>query len=323
MERSALKTLFYPFETGLLETTGRNWLFLNAERPYNAPLHKDAVCCVQSFRPLFLDLDKNGWQVAPQCETEGFGGALVLLDRAKSRNHDLIADAFRRVTVGAPVLIAGEKDYGISSIKKWLRDYVGSIEVVSKYHAQVLIIQASAAAKDAFEKHAPSETAGLFFDGEGDLGSQLLASTFDTTITGDVADFCSGAGHLSQRLIDSASAHTLHLFEAELRALNLAEKRLSGTHDQITFHWTDLVREAVSERFDWIIMNPPFHQSRAAEPSLGQDLIRKARLSLRPGGHLRVVANRSLPYENTMKELFGNMTELRNESGFKVLQSRA
>ena len=46
-----------------------------------------------------------------------------------------------------------------------------------------------------------------------------------------------------------------------------------------------------------MIMNPPFHQGRAAEPDLGAAFIAAAARILKPHGRLMMVANRQLPYE--------------------------
>ena len=56
--------------------------------------------------------------------------------------------------------------------------------------------------------------------------------------------------------------------------------------------------------YDVIVMNPPFHDGRDADPMLGLKFITTAAMSLRSTGDLWLVANKHLPYENLMAETF-------------------
>ena len=88
------------------------------------------------------------------------------------------------------------------------------------------------------------------------------------------------------------------------------------------FFWLDLVGEKIERKYDLIVMNPPFHQGRAAEPGLGQAMIKAASSGLKPGGQLLMVANRGLPYDQALKASFKEVRELRNEGGFRVFSAR-
>ncbi len=70
-------------------------------------------------------------------------------------------------------------------------------------------------------------------------------------------------------------------------------------------------------------MNPPFHEGHAAEPALGQALI-KSRGSFRcaAGGRLLLVANRGLPYEPVLAASFRESGETCRNARFKVLWAR-
>ncbi len=88
------------------------------------------------------------------------------------------------------------------------------------------------------------------------------------------------------------------------------------------FFWLDLAREEVARRYDAVLMNPPFHQGRAAEPELGAAMIRAAAKALKPGGRLFMVANRQLPYEPVLAAAFAQHSEIVRDKGFKVLVAR-
>jgi len=88
------------------------------------------------------------------------------------------------------------------------------------------------------------------------------------------------------------------------------------------FFWHDLASEPVKDRYDLIIMNPPFHEGHAAEPSLGQAMIKTAASALRGGGRLLLVANRGLPYEPVLAANFKESGETCRNARFKVLWAK-
>ena len=92
------------------------------------------------------------------------------------------------------------------------------------------------------------------------------------------------------------------------RRLNLAGISQSIARN---FFWIDLLSEPVERRYDAIVMNPPFHRSRAAEPEIGAGMIRAAAKALKPGGRLFMVANRQLPYEPILSAAFSSHAETR------------
>ncbi len=324
MVRSAAKALVLPFDRQNLDypSSEKPWLFLNAHRLDNPALWVDGLVCEQGFRPEFKILERAGWQVKPeQQEDQSFAGALVLTSRYKDLNKQMVVRAARAVAPNAPVFVAGEKTSGIASLKKWASKYSPIVETFSKFHAQLFRIDGADFTKRAEDVGIDNPAVGTFGTGKIDKGSQLLTSTFDKTIEGQVADFAAGTGYLTRQLIEGAAPDSIDLYEAEYRSLQLARRNLSAETETKDFHWHDLTQEPVPARYDWIVMNPPFHAGRAAEPAIGQNMIRAAHRALRPGGKLRLVANRQLPYEKTLKDVFGGFQEIVVADGFKVLQA--
>ncbi len=119
---------------------------------------------------------------------------------------------------------------------------------------------------------------------------------------------------------------SLDLYEAEWDALEAAKKELSSeTAVPVGFHWIDLLSEFRKKPFEWIVMNPPFHHGlhcgRTPDPALGQSFIQIAASSLVKGGRLLMVANRNLPYEQTLEKAFRKVVKLADEGGYKVLEA--
>jgi 16S rRNA (guanine1207-N2)-methyltransferase len=90
---------------------------------------------------------------------------------------------------------------------------------------------------------------------------------------------------------------------------------------RVRFHWDDAIRWQPESAVDTVIMNPPFHKGRAAEPDLGRAFIRAAAGMLKPGGQLWLVANRHLPYEAALAQSFAQVEEVAGDTRFKVLRA--
>ncbi|MDT9081655.1 methyltransferase, partial [Escherichia coli] len=75
------------------------------------------------------------------------------------------------------------------------------------------------------------------------------------------------------------------------------------------FTWADATQGRPGP-FDAVVMNPPFHNGRAADPALGLAFIRAAAHALTPSGTLWMVANRHLPYEAALREAFREVEEV-------------
>ena len=68
--------------------------------------------------------------------------------------------------------------------------------------------------------------------------------------------------------------------EADRAALDCLAKNCPDKRVQA--EWQDVARWRAPQKLDAVIMNPPFHIGRAAEPRLGQDFIRAAAANLTP-----------------------------------------
>ena len=73
------------------------------------------------------------------------------------------------------------------------------------------------------------------------------------------------------------------------------------------------------EPVNGVVMNPPFHEGRSADPRLGAGFIRSAAGLLTGAGRLWMVANRHLPYEQVLRECFADVSEIGGDSRFKIL----
>ncbi|MDX8476939.1 class I SAM-dependent methyltransferase [Mesorhizobium sp. VK24D] len=334
MAAEPLKTLFHPFEAEALPLQRKNArvLFLGAEPGFHLPGGFDAALhLVQGFRPHFRALQAAGNTVTPRAEGSGYDAALVLAGRHRGQNELRIAEALERTLPGGLIVVAGGKDDGIDSLRKRINALVPLEASLPKHHGVAFWFRrAGAEAGQALRAANPDlvvegrfRTApGMFSFDRIDTGSKLLAANLPNDLSGNVADFCAGWGYLAAEVaVRSTRLSGLDLYEADFEALEAARLNVRAPMEP-RFFWTDLLTETVERRYDAIVMNPPFHSGRAAEPGIGAGIIRVASKALKPGGRLFMVANRQLPYEQVLAAAFSSHAEIARDGMFKVLSAR-
>lgn len=308
---------------GLTEIPDKHWL--------------QTVNIIQPWRTDFLRLQGAGFQCAPTVSgmAQKFDGGLLQLNKHKGQNQNRFLELMRMVKAGGRIVVSGDKSAGAQSFLKW----VSAINVVegklSKNHGIVFWLTVkdrlgektidSLAAKPRLIDGIFQSEAGMFSHGRADTGSKMLVRHMDRIVFGKTADFGAGWGYLSYEAIKEAKKLTeIDLYEADYNALKAAEKHLEKRDRTIAAHyfWRDIIGEPIEKIYDTILSNPPFHEGRATDVSLGQKFIEVAAKRLKPGGCLLMVANRQLPYETTINKLFRKAIVLEEQNGFKVFEAR-
>lgn len=291
---------------------------------------------MQGFRPAFLALERAGHAVTPRAEGNGFTMTLVLCGRHRRQNEGWIAEAVERTGSGGLIVVAGGRTDGIDALRRKLARAGALGGQLAKHHATAFWFArpaepANLLAALSGEERQPvagrfATAPGMFSADHVDPGSALLAASLPDGLAGEAADFGAGWGYLAAELARRAPGlRRIDLYEADFEAADAARRNMAGlAGDGPAFEvfWHDLLGESVLRGYDVIVSNPPFHAGRAAQPELGQGMIRAARKALKPGGRLFLVANRQLPYEKVLGEVFAQSGELRRDGGFKVLWAR-
>jgi 16S rRNA (guanine1207-N2)-methyltransferase len=326
MTDDTLKTLFHPFETGMLDlpVPGTRALFLGARPGLPLPGGFAAeITAVQGFRPDLLGLKREGVNAVPEPQGEAYDLALVLAGRHRGQNEAWISEAQKRTKEGGLIVVAASKKDGGESLRKRVAELVGIEDQTAKYHGMVFWLRAGAA---EFPQ-APAETVGrfttrpgMFSHGHADPGSSLLLANLPSNLKGDIADFCAGWGFLSADLAERTGVKSVDLYEADHASLQAAKAGLADMRVPMNFYWRDLLTEKAERPYDVVVMNPPFHAGgHAAEPNLGKNMIRAAAAALKGSGRLFLVANRGLPYERELAAIFAQTGELARDGNYKIL----
>jgi 16S rRNA (guanine1207-N2)-methyltransferase len=286
-------------------------------------LAKDRVQIIQDFKPDYDAWTARGYDVVRGIKNR-YAVCIVSLPRAKAEARAMIADACE--VCNGIVVIDGQKTDGIDSILRDVRDRVTVSGPISKAHGKMFWI--SAPASDFFVdwKQGPSKTPGGFWTAPGvfsadgvDLASALLVDALPEKLGTEVADLGAGWGFLSAHILTRKTVEKLYVVEAGHMALECARRNV--TDDRAEFLWEDATAWQPPHRLDAVVMNPPFHTGRAAEPQIGQAFVAAAARVLSAQGKLWMVANRHLPYEAELKTRFAHVEEIGGDARFKLFHA--
>ena len=97
--------------------------------------------------------------------------------------------------------------------------------------------------------------------------------------------------------------------------------RINLVDPRVTFHWADVANFRPARPWNAVVMNPPFHNSRDADPGLGMAFLRAAHRGLAPGGTLWLVANRHLPYDPVLATLFRDVEVIGGDAAFRLTRA--
>lgn len=332
-----MATLTYPLHAAAMEwpAKGASILCVGCSEPLSEIDHSDCqITYVQGFRPQYLALAESGCRVSTSFPPpDSHDLAFVRLGRHRRQNEAWIGEALRCVCPGGAIIAAGGKTDGAASLRKRIASTGADLSHAAKNHGVVFWMTVGDDREKLCSELTPEpeppiegrfHTApGMFSHGRVDSGSELLAKHISCSPGARAADFCAGWGYLSAKLLEQIpEVFQLHLFEADHASLEAAKQNLlTWSTCQVEFYWQDLLRETLANHYDLIVMNPPFHRGRKAEPDIGQRLIQVAASALAPRGELLVVANRNLPYEEVLSTHFSRFAQLAAEDGYKVLRA--
>ncbi len=256
----------------------------------------------------------------------------VLAPPGTAERRFALAHALRILRADGELVVLAQKDRGGSRLGAELAAFGCAVDEAGRRHHRICHIRRPAAPTGldtAIAEGAPRldprlrlwTQPGVFSWDRIDPGSRLLIDTLPKTLSGEGADLGCGLGIVAQAVLASPKVKALHLIDIDRRAVDCARHNVDDP--RAAFHWADVRKaEAVPSGLDFVAMNPPFHADGAESKALGQDFIRAAHTALRRSGALWLVANRHLPYETLLRELFTDVQVRADTQGFKVLEAR-
>lgn len=241
-----------------------------------------------------------------------------------------LALSLRALQDGGRLIAAAPKDKGGSRLRKELEALGCTVNEDSRRHHRIATVRRptpNPAWDEAIAEGAPRLHPGLglwtqpgvFSWDRIDPGTALLARSLPH-LAGMGADLGAGLGILSHAVLASPKVEHLTLVEIDGRAVEAARRNVSDPRAEI--RWADVRSSGIAPAsLDFVVMNPPFHDAGTEDKALGQAFLRQAAALLRKGGVLWLVANRHLPYEHLLGELFRNVQPRADTGGFKVIEA--
>lgn len=176
---------------------------------------------------------------------------------------------------------------------------------------------------------------GVFGGARADAGSLLLLSALDrAVVAGQVADpatvldLGSGNGLLAAYARKTWPGARVRASDDDLDAVASTRATLvtgdgSGvsTEGDVEVTWDTSASKVPTGTVDLVLLNPPFHDGPAVDPTLVQDLLDAAARVLRPGGALWFVHNSHLRYRPEVERRIGAVRQRSRDNRFTVLEA--
>jgi 16S rRNA (guanine1207-N2)-methyltransferase len=189
---------------------------------------------------------------------------------------------------------------------------------------------------------------GVFGGGHADAGSLLLLSALDRAVVADqvadpttVLDLGSGNGLLAAYATKAwpearvlASDDDLDAVASTRATLGLSESAAPDPEAEVGDEaggptgpgsseatWDTSASKVPTGTVDLVLLNPPFHDGPAVDPTLVQDLLDAAARVLRPGGTLWFVHNSHLRYRPEVERRIGAVRQRSRDNRFTVLEA--
>jgi len=242
------------------------------------------------------------------------------------------------------VYIVGEKKSGIESfVKKYQADYSSLEKIDSACHSQLWKIRFNPPstpyifsldqyfypyqAKSINKNTTIYTLPGVFSRRELDLGTLLLVSTFNKSDyrswqRKSVLDFGCGAGTIAAILHPEIPSLLWDCIDVHYLALKSCEKTCLENGIQANIFasngFSDIPQE---KKYDVILSNPPFHEGQKKNLQTTYQFLEKAKEHLKNSGELRIVANRFLPYMETLTKHFSQVEMIAENNQFSVYKA--
>jgi len=243
----------------------------------------------------------------------------------------VLAQALRALKVEGRLTALAPKDRGGLRMNKELVAFGCTVGESAKRHQRICVAlkPANVIGLDA----AIAEGAPRRLDGDGlwtqpgvfswdrlDPGSALLLKSLPP-LSGVGVDLGCGIGVLAHAVLASPKVTKLTLVDLDRRAVEAARRNVDDPRVEVL--QADARRGAdLASGLDFVVTNPPFHETGNEDKGLGQAFITAAAGMLRKGGVLWIVANRHLPYEAVLNEHFKTVRPVADAGGFKVYEAR-
>jgi 16S rRNA (guanine1207-N2)-methyltransferase len=270
---------------------------------------------------------------------------LIRLPKGKLPALQLIWDAFRALKIGGCCRIAGGNNEGVQSVLRYAQELFGNARVLAyrRGHRLGSIVKNATEPVDmtrftaevvdrnffgTFSVQARGISLcmyarpGVFAWDRLDEGSRILIDQMEVHAGENVLELGGGAGPIGLVAARLCGNGHVDIVEVDSEAIRSMEKSTIENGISNCFILPGDAGSAVKGRsYDIVVTNPPFHIGKVSELSTAFQFIRDAAELLRKAGRFYLVANVTLPYERPVFQSFGNVEELFQDRGYKVMRA--
>ncbi len=253
--------------------------------------------------------------------------ALVHAPASTVERRYVMAHVLQALETDAPLTVVALKDKGGNRIADELQQFGCTVTQTSRSHYRLCHATRPAkltAIDDALTQGAMRLDAelelwtqpGIFSWNRVDAGTAFLLEHLPH-FSGNGADLGCGLGLLSRAVLASPKVTRLLLTDVDRRAVDASRRNVPDARAE--YVWADVRHNALPvSGLDFVVMNPPFHDDGMEDKSLGQCFIERAATLLKKGGVCWLVANRHLPYEALLANVFSSVRLVAERDGFKI-----
>jgi 16S rRNA G1207 methylase RsmC len=159
---------------------------------------------------------------------------------------------------------------------------------------------------------------GVFSSGKVDIGTQFLLE--DLQIKDDeveILDLASGNGVIAWQALQLNSKAKLTLLDDSILAIESSKLNLPSATQ---FICDDDLSQLPKNHFDLVLSNPPFHFEYENNIEVSLHLFKQVHSCLKSNGRFTLVANKHLNYRIHLQKYFKQVSQLKSNEKFEVLE---
>lgn len=275
------------------------------------------------------------WRIPPGL----FRRALIYLPKGRRLQKMTFAQVKAGLCAESTVFVVGANQSGIKGAKSPLVEAMGPVRTIDAARRCTLF---AATVKDPGPAFVHEDWClewsatvgprtvkvatypGTFSDGALDEGTvELLTAVEKVSLGRYILDMGCGSGVIGAMVGKYHPEAEVTLVDASAFAIASAAVTIRINELSTAVVQPSDWYAAIERRFDAILCNPPFHEGVRTDTTMAERVIRGARDHLTPNGELWLVANRFLPYLDTLRATFTHVETVRETTRFKVYRCRA
>lgn len=337
------RVLICPCEHGALGV----WLAAETRADEGVLLDSNVVAAQVAQRNLEATRSARTWARAalPDDVAGPFDAVLMVLPKGRDLARLYFLAAFQALRDGGRLYLAGANQAGIKSAIRDAERLFGPSMLLA-YRRNNRVVQF---VKEAGEEPLPEEyrvpgmaartwhgfdvtvqgriyavrtRPGVFSWRGLDPGTAMLLEALDVRASDEVLDVGAGYGIIGLHAAQRVGADHVTLVDVDLLACDSATQTLRANGIETPrVVLGDGVAAVGDRQFTLIVSNPPFHSGHAQGTEMVQALIAESYNALPPRGRLVLVANRFLPYNRYLAQVFGSIETLAQNTRYHVLSA--